>query len=219
MSGIFKKIFGITAAAMIMFSSGAQALTFSTDSSLGQSVGVFGWENLLIDGASLHARVEFNLLSLNSTTAIFDVAVRNLTASNQPGQNRFVSFGVGDVSPNVSGVTVANDGSGASWSVSRNTTFPDFSFIELCVWAGNNCSGGGNGGLGEGETDFFRLTLTGTFAETISFGEPFAGRWQAVGISGESVNLPGRSVPEPGPLALFAFGIAVLAARRRHRRQ
>ena len=199
------------AASALLMCGAANAVTLSPS---GQTATVFGWGNEL-DGAALSGQAMFRLTSLSSTQAVFDVWVSNLTNSAQPGQNRLVSFGIGDVSPDITDATIVNDASGDSWNATRNTNFPGFQRIDLCIWAGPNCAGGSHNGLGEGESDFFTLTLTGTFTGSISLGGSSPSKWQSVGFSGESYHISGGSVPEPGPLALFAFGMACLAVRRR----
>jgi len=213
---------GLVAASALLFSGSVGAVTMTS----GDTATIL-WGGIY-DGATLSASATFTLTTLSETEALFQVSVANTTAAGQPGRNRLVSFGITDISPDITGAFVTNDDVTATgddtWIASMDTTFPGFRAVELCIWAGRNCSGGGTAGLVEGESDSFELLLRGTFAGEISLGEPFPSKWQSVGTTGGSVEFAGcvegrcgsgSSVPEPGPMALFALGLVGLSLRKR----
>jgi len=217
-----------------LYAGAAQAIVLDLDGSTSNPSNVtLVWQFNNVDGANLSASALFQLDTLSATQAVFVVNVANNTLG-QPGDNRFVSFGIDNVTPNLTGASVSNPGTGniaVSWGASRNDTFPGFQKVELCLWAGQNCSGGSNSGLVEGAVDSFVLTLTGSFTGTVAFDAPFPSKWQAVGNAGNSWELAGciqgdtscvrvppvQIVPEPGTLALLGFAFAGLGFARRRR--
>lgn len=174
----------------------------------------------IVDGATLDADITATLSSFSASSATFDIFIDN-TSTFGPGDNRIVSWGVDVVAPELSGVTTST----ADWGATLDTTFPDFQQVDLCAWDGNNCAGGTNEGVFEGNSESFQLFLStaGDFtANGITFDSPFPTKWQSVGVEedsyefdtsssstsgGGSTTSGGSQVSEPGILILLAIGL------------
>lgn len=211
----------ILSVAALVGSSGASASAISFDGPGDTATFLYAGS---ASGANLCADVTYSLTSWSGSSAIFHVSATN--CSSGAGQNRLVSFGVGVVNPNLISAVVPGV---TEWDATADTNFPGFGTVELCNYAGPNCSGGGSLGVDVGATDQFDLTLMFASAvgleSPITFSSPFASKWQSVGTTGGSLEIEGciegtrcttNQVPEPGTLALLGLAaVAFGVARRR----
>ncbi len=223
---MIKKLIALAAVAALAAGVAGQAqATAVTFNNVGDSGTIVFSE--LRQGATLSATFGFTLTSLNatSTQATFATSVSN--NSTGPGTNRITSFGVDIVTPTLSNASTT----GGVWSANINDILPSFQSVDLCLFPGKNCSGGGNGGLREGITNTFSLILTtaGSFGGGISFISPYSIKFQDVGTGGNSYEFAGCSItdracnggggpkalPEPEVLALFGIGMLALGMTRR----
>jgi hypothetical protein len=179
---------------------------------------------------SLSAETEWQVTALSGSSMTFKVTVANNTF-DLLGSARIVSFGVDVLTPDPTGASISNDSSldSENWGVSVNVNFPSFNTVDLCVWAGSNCSGGGNDGMREGESDIVYVTLTGAnFTNGITL-KTFPMKFQSVGLFGGSYEIggtietpppppPSDELPEPTTLGLIGAGLFGLGLVRRRRR-
>jgi PEP-CTERM motif len=161
----------------------------------------------------------------NWSAAGFDLTIDEITNTTPVSalNARLTSFGFG-LTPDGA---LTNDVDGAVFMWDEDT-FPAFSDVEICAYAGSNCSGGGGGGLAAGQTMAGAMTghITGNFANGVTFA-PIAAKIQtSVGsfeIDGCLVRCEPDTheivpAPEPASLLLLGGGLAVIVNRLRRRR-
>lgn len=220
----FAKLAASAASALALLAAAQSASAF-TFSNVGDNFTV-NWSSI-IDGATLSSSVKYTLDSkTDADTWVFKIDAAN--NSSGTGNNRLVSFGIEVVNPDLSSTS---DNSG-TWDTSINVNFPSFHQVDFCAFAGPNCSGGAGGGLGEGGSTSFKVTMNfaSTIASGVTFNYDFPAKYQAVGKAGKSYELAGcvqgdtscgprppQEIPEPGTLALLGLSLlgAGAAARRR----
>ena len=161
-------------------------------------------------------------LSAGSLTLQF-VLTNNTTAASGVDA-RLTAFGLG-IDPDASGVTFSDATDGGMVDASLDS-IPSLKTIEVCAFGGPNCSGGGNGGIfANGASDLFSLTITGAFANGVTI-DPLGDKYQTnVGSFEFSCSTTsttgqcegGRTVPEPGSLALLGAIAAAYVTTRRPR--
>jgi len=141
--------------------------------------------------------------------------------------NRLTSFGFG-IDPNATGVSFSDAADGGMIDASLDS-IPSLATIEVCAWGGQNCSGGGNGGINGGSSDSFSLVLTGAWGTSVdiapigfkyqtgngSFEFTSGGTPQAGTGGGETAD---PVVPEPATLLLLGSGLALVAVKARSRK-
>jgi hypothetical protein len=108
-----------------------------------------------------------DITSLSANSLTLQVVLNNASTLGNgdpiadPSDVRLASWGFG-AGPSATAVSFADAVDGAMTSATL-ASIPSLGQIEVCVWSGNNCSGGGNQGLLAGASDEFSLTLAGTW--------------------------------------------------------
>ena len=169
---------------------------------------------------TVEAKTIWTVTDLNADgTALFDIDVQNTTSTST---SRLVSFAVDVLNPHaLNALSTQNFATNpTNWSAIVNTNFPSFSQVDLCVFGGPNCSGGGNSGLVNGMVDHLMLKLIPLREKNYQTGltlDVFPVKFQSVGPKGASIELKGKpctecgrnltETPEPSTLFLLGSGL------------
>ncbi|MPZ20346.1 MAG: cistern family PEP-CTERM protein [Luteitalea sp.] len=173
-------------------------------------------------GHDLLATGLFTVNDLTSSELDLTVQITNNTTTDLGMfKENVLSIGWNAASP-ITNVSTGAPGfaGGVFPDFSLNTNFPSFQNINLCAWAGNNCSGGpvNDGLFGDGSSDTFRLLLGGSFGDTPSVTlDTFAIKFQGDAGSFEFEGNGKEQVPEPTTLLLFGVALALSAPALRRR--
>ncbi len=222
-------------AAILTFSSPAEAaLVVNSDGSITVSGTGGGAANTttityngLVDGTTVNALSASMTLVFNGfgpgNTANFGYTLNNTSSSPLTG-SRVSVFGF-NTTPDlaiVSGNTSATaTGAFAGPSTGPGNT-PGLPFNPEVCFGGNNCAGGGNGGVSLGGSGSGTFTLNLTSAPTSLTLSNFFVRYQSInggGFNGASGVGVGTAVPEPGTWGMMLLGFAAVGfAMRRSRK-
>ncbi len=173
-------------------------------------------------------------IDLDNTQVLADAIAEGVVSAGDDvgGLHSLLAFGF-NAAPEVTGVTLLNDGlGGATWEADLATGngegLPGFKPLNVCMWAANSCNGGNvNEGLIAGDTDTLTLSLVGNFSDgpmimLLDFPAKTQGLWgsfETGGVPDCCDNPPGGGgIPEPGSMALILLGMIGLGARRRRMR-
>ncbi len=151
--------------------------------------------------------------SLSNTAADIRVMFDNLSTPISGADPRVTSLGLAIDA--FSSLASAATG-GTYLTLADDSNFPGFT-IDACGASGNNCAGGGSGGVPAGGSEAFTLSVNGNFLSVLDLSN-FALKIQG-GPNGDSFELAGvpsrKNIPEPTTFALAAMGMISFWMRRR----
>jgi hypothetical protein len=201
----------------------ADAMTFLNAGDNGTAT-IFGYDKVTDQFVgSITADLTFTLVSKSADSKAWNFTYEaDNTSTDQVA--RLVSFAL-SVDPNFKTVT----GTTGAFTATKVTKIEDFT-AELC-FIGNNCNGGGSGGLTSAVANSigaFTLNFQNAPADSVTF-DSFAGKFQGTLYNGSSLfakECPtglscgggGNEVPEPGTWALMIMGFGAASAMLRRRR-
>ena len=113
-------------------------------------------DNKLIVG-TLAATIWYELTNFLNNTATFEVMIKNNSSGGQSG--RIVSFGFDNLDPFDPTINSASANNSWNTELGPNIEAP-FNEVDLCIYIGNNCNGGGGSGVTPGNTDTTTLSVT-----------------------------------------------------------
>jgi hypothetical protein len=174
--------------------------------------------NHTLTGSGTMAIAGFNTSQLTLT-----ITLNNTSDIGGQGGERLTSFGFG-IDPNATSVSFSDAADsgliGAGWA--SGALPANVQGVEVCAIGGQNCSGGGNGGIFANTSDTFQIMLGGNWGSSVNI-DPIGFKYQT-GYG--SFEFPsgggggGGSLPEPSTTALMGLGLAVMGiALFRRRRQ
>lgn len=165
----------------------------------------------------LSSQATFNFQGFSNKVATFLITLTNTSSGGILSRTSSLGF---NTNPNLQNATV----SGLFDHAIINGSYPNgFGNIEICFTAGNNCQGGGNGGVDNNPSTV--NPVTGQFTTRLAFDAPlnsltlsnFGVRYQSIsgnGFNGASGTGRGTPVPEPttilGTLLAGGFGSSLL---------
>lgn len=214
----------VAAAAGLGAAPSQAAFTFD---SAGDSITTL-YEYAYAPGTFLSASITYTLQSVAGNAATFAVSVSNTTAAGQTGTNRLTSFGVGVITPDLSGTQI--DNSSIFTVKNGGAVDSNVGWVDFCATAASSCAGTTSGGVSEAQTHNFNMTLrfvSNITSSGVVFDEPFYVRYQPAGANAGIVitegciaGTPGcgGQIPEPGSLALASLALLGLGARVRRRK-
>lgn len=225
---------GVFLGALTLLAAPAQAITFTGSSVTLGALDVGAVFTVNFDGnvatqnvSGLTSSATFTLLTYNSTLDFveFEMALQNTSSGGVTSRTSALGF---NTNPDVtSGSTVAG---GLFEYVRTGGSFPNqFGAIELCLTDGNNCQGGGNGGVSTGDaaaSTTFRLNFSDLQASLVL--DNFGVRYQSIngttlGSSGTGVGTPDDPLdpppPAPEPATMTLVGLGLLGAGIARRRK
>lgn len=191
----------------------------------------FVWDFTTPALAHLTGNGSISVSGFNSNLLTVTVTLTNTSAIGGQGGDRLTAFGFG-IDPNATsiGFSDGSDGGMVDAGAAQGSLASNVAGIEVCAWGGNNCNGGGNGGiLGQGGSDTFQVLLGGTWGSSVTI-DPIGFKYQTgagsfeFGCCGTNTStssgiITSGHIPEPQSAALVGLSLCLLGLGFKRRRQ
>lgn len=188
-----------------------------TQSDINQSFNVDWILNTNTNNLNLNATSTWKIAAFDNTGITLQINVKNNTQLPS-GVTRadLTAFGFGinpDPNPANNGISFTSGGAGTVFNgidSSTNVNFPSFNTVDIdaCLYAGNNCSGGGNEGLDAGgASDIVSIRIAGNYISSGATLAFFPAKFQT---SQGSYELAGNAKPVPEPITLLGLGLGTV---------
>ncbi|MBM4197793.1 MAG: PEP-CTERM sorting domain-containing protein [Gammaproteobacteria bacterium] len=201
------------AAAVLVTSGAANAVLLRSSLPINVFYWSFNTGSYNLNGLGSVIATGFNTSSLS-----LRFTLTNLSPHLGQGGDRLTSFGFG-IDPNATSVVFSDRADGGMINAIFGT-LPSKKTVEVCGYGGENCAGGGNGGIRAFAFDTFTIVLGGQWGSSVNL-EPIALRYQThngsfVFTTSTSTSTSSGNLAEPATssMALLALGLLGMALRR-----
>jgi PEP-CTERM motif-containing protein len=199
--------------ALLMFNTSSHAVLIDSSDPYN-----FSW-SYDTGSSTLTGHGSMSVYGFNLPVLVLGISLSNTSLIGGQGGERLTAFGFGiDPDPTWIGFLDLPDGGLTSATAASGALPANVDGVEVCAFAGNNCSGGGNGGIFAGNSDSFLVALLGDWGSSVNI-EPIGVRYQTGYGSFEfpTTTTTTTTVPEPSSIALLGIGVLGLALARRKR--
>jgi hypothetical protein len=208
----------VLATAILVSGTAAQATIISAGSNNPLN---FSWSYTTSSNTLLTGFGSMTLSGFNTNSLTLLTSLTNTSSLGGQGGERLTALGFA-ISPNATGVSFSDTADSGLINAALGQNFPQYQEIEVCAFGGQNCAGGGHGGIyGAGGTDTFTINLLGIWGSSVDI-DPIGFKYQTgygsfefTTSSSTSTSSGNVSEPATSSIALLALGFLGYGLRRK----
>lgn len=223
MKKLLKCVAALTAAALTATAAQATIISSGSNNPLN-----FSWSHTVTGTDNLQHTMTGNgslsVSGFSSASLTVNITLNNTSTIGGQGGERLTVFGFG-IDPDAANASFSDPGDSDGMTAASMSNFPGFQNVDVCGTGGNNCAGGGTGGIFGGASDTFSIILGrsggGNWGTSVDIA-PLALKYQTGYGSfefspciGRCGGTPPNEIPLPGTLLLVGMGLAGLSLVRR----